>query len=106
MQVFIGLKMSIDVNYDLSILGSDVVWPVEEFFKEHPHARYALEQCSSWTTRISELEDFSKRYSDLVFVLKCDSGVDDAWIEYYQDGKIQREQAIITYPSFDASKLK
>jgi hypothetical protein len=65
----------------------------------------SLEPCK-WYDHEADLIEISKRYPDIVFVLKGEGEEPgDLWYKYFKNGKIQRCYAEITFEPYDESKL-
>jgi hypothetical protein len=63
-------------------------------------------EACSWYEHERDVRSLSLKFPGVLFTLKgAGEQVGDLWMEYYCDGKIQRERAVITYPRFDESKL-
>jgi hypothetical protein len=59
-----------------------------------------------WYEHEEEMKKFSKKYPDMIFVLKGEgeeSG--DMWIKYFKNGKMQNAQISWTFEEYDPSKL-
>lgn len=76
-------------------------------------AEYALTErggtndAVKWYDSNAHLREFSKKHPLFVFTLQGrGEEEDDIWVEYYMDGKCQKEPAVITMGAFDPSKLK
>lgn len=60
-----------------------------------------------WYDHKKNMIEYSKLHPKVVFKLSGegeDSG--DIWVEYYQNGKMQREQVVVAFADFDKSKLQ
>jgi hypothetical protein len=65
------------------------------------------EDSCKWYNHQEDMKAYSKQHPNVVFSLFGDGEeVDDRWVEYYMDGKVQEELAKIVYPPFDKSLLK
>lgn len=59
-----------------------------------------------WYDHEIEMRAFSKKHSEALFLLSGEGEeYPDVWIEYYKAGKMQREEAVITFGEYDESKL-
>ncbi len=86
---------------------------VEYLRKESEEAKYALEpdgsycQEAKWYEWAVDMKAMSERFPDMVFVLQAHGEDDDGWwMEYWKGGKVQHEDAVITYGEYDERKLK
>lgn len=62
---------------------------------------------AKWYDHDKDMKKISTLYSDILFTLKGEGEEPgDLWIAYYKNGKVQLENAQITYSPFDESKLK
>lgn len=85
---------------------------IQHFRRENSHAEYAFDengdysQSTKWYEHKTHLEQFSKLYSDTLFVL---SGMgeesEDMWKLYVKNGKSKKVKAIITFPEVNESEL-
>ncbi len=65
-----------------------------------------LDDCK-WYTHEDDMLTFSERFPDVVFRLEgIGEEQPDMWHKYFQAGKMQKAQAIITYPEFNPAKLE
>ena len=61
---------------------------------------------AKWHDYEQNMCDYSKKYPNLIFVLSGDDGESDLWKDYYKNGLVQSENAVISYGDFDPEKLK
>ncbi len=60
----------------------------------------------NWFSCCENMQEYSKRYPDMLFVIYGDGEYgDDIWVHYHKNGKVQQEEGKIVYPDFDESKL-
>lgn len=62
-----------------------------------------------WRDWDDDMKRMTEEFPLMVFVLKCigeDYDEDSMWIEYWKNGRVQHEPAVITYGDFDERKLK
>lgn len=55
------------------------------------------------------MKRMTEKFRLMVFVLRAigeDGDEDSNWLEYWSNGKMQHEPAIVTYGDFDERKLK
>lgn len=106
--------------WPLEVNGPDERWYFEqavEYLQENSRdANFALDVDGSstgkeekWCGWKADMKAMSEKFPDMVFVLKaigedCDEGGN--WIEYWSNGKVQHEPAVITYGDFDERKLR
>jgi hypothetical protein len=65
-----------------------------------------LDECK-WYEHEQDMRIFSKLFPEVVFTLKGEGEEPgDLWFKYFQNGKMQKAEAIITYDPFDPKKLK
>jgi hypothetical protein len=63
------------------------------------------EQCK-WYEHTEDMLRVSMKYPNVIFSLYCNGEEDgDMWVEYFMNGKVQTERAVITYADFDPKKL-
>jgi len=85
---------------------------VRELRMHNSDAEFALNETGgtrsndTWYQHEPDMKNFSLKYPSVLFTL-CGQGDnnDDNWVKYFKNGKVQEEQARITYPEFDPSKL-
>lgn len=66
-----------------------------------------FEEETKWYTHEKDMRMLSKQFPDNLFTLRGDGDDnEDMWKEFYLNGKMQREEAIITFLGFDPSKLR
>lgn len=83
-----------------------------DLFAHVQDAMYALENdgsaydAVSWYDHVQDMQLFSRRWSHVIFALKGKGEENgDLWHKYFQNGKVQICNAIITFDSFDPEKL-
>lgn len=99
-------------RHELDVIeGEDVVNNDENFenvFNEICDYNFSsLEESIKWYDHEENMRAISEKYPNSVFRLNGEgeeSG--DLWNEYYQNGKMQRCKAQITYEPYDKSKLE
>lgn len=94
-------------RHKLEILeGNDNVTDYEKEISELADYNNCFDDEIKWYDHQENMVEYSKRHPQVVFKLSGEgeeSG--DIWTEYYQDGKMQREEAEIKIAGFDKSKL-
>jgi hypothetical protein len=96
-------------NYSLSILeGNDPNIDYEyEIGEISGYGESTFEEDIKWYNHTKDMINISKKYPNTVFALKgIGEESDDMWIRYFKDGKCQAEDALISFPNYDKSKLK
>jgi hypothetical protein len=64
------------------------------------------DQCK-WYDHEDDMRNVSKNFKDVLFVLTGNGEeAKDMWVKYFLNGKMQVENAVITYGEFDKNKLK
>jgi len=59
-----------------------------------------------WYEHEKNMREFSKKHPNTLFkLLGFGEDSDDVWHEYYLNGKMQKEKAIITFNDYDPLKL-
>ena len=98
-------------RHKLEIVGGDNDI-IEALRSQSEEASYAIddngdtEESCKWYSHEVDLKDFSERVPNVLFKLSGEGEeAGDLWVEYYQDGKMQRCTAKITYDEFDCKKL-
>ena len=62
-------------------------------------------QCK-WYDHTEDMCKISEKYQNVIFSLYGNGDEDgDMWVKYFMNGKVQYEQAVITYADFDPKKL-
>jgi len=62
---------------------------------------------TDWPTRTEDLRQFTTLHKWLRITLYCDRPEDKAlWVEYYEHGLMDAQDAEITYPEFDPARLE
>jgi len=89
---------NLDLSFDIEKI-ENIVLPKE-------WEKYLLGQECEWFYHERDIGEFSKAYPDLVFILWCNLGGIDHWINYFNNGLIQRVDARICYDDFDKTKLE
>jgi len=98
-------------RHELEIVEGDngIISELRDFAEE---ANYALEEngdageSCKWYDHEIDMRNFSALHPDALFKLNGEGEeAGDIWIEYYQNGKMQRCKAKITYDEFDCEKL-
>lgn len=110
--------MSYYTRYSLQVTGtSDPTEVIAQFLEEAGEdAQMALRPDGSsadsvqWQTHESELLEFSELHPELRFTLAGHGEGTyhmpvDLWKKYFVGGKVQRCDAVITYPPFDPEQL-
>lgn len=60
-----------------------------------------------WYSHEDDMRSVSNIYKDIIFVLTGNGEEkEDMWVKYFFNGKMQVENAVITYGQFDKNKLK
>jgi hypothetical protein len=60
-----------------------------------------------WYDHEDDMRNVSKNFKDVLFVLTGNGEeAKDMWVKYFLNGKMQVENAVITYGEFDKNKLK
>lgn len=74
---------------------------------------YLKERCvlsldeAKWYDHVKNMRELSSFYPDVVFTLfGVGEEQGDIWREYYKGGRLQRENAKITFDPYDESKLR
>jgi hypothetical protein len=68
---------------------------------------YMFEERVKWYDHRKDMIRVSKDYPDVLFTLSGEGEEPgDVWKEYYLGGRYQEAKGVITFPEFDASKLK
>ena len=92
--------------------------PVREYIKEKQRERdrafdglYAdgeTGRVAGWYDWEDDMAQLSMVFPDVVFELGCKDREDGEtdWIEYWVNGKVQHEDAVVTYGEFDPKKLE
>lgn len=100
-------------KYKLEINDSNKIDIIKELIEYYHEASYAINEDGSlydetkWYDHESDLKDFSKNYSNILFELSGEgeeSG--DMWKKYFKNGKMQESYARIEFDEFDENKLK
>lgn len=93
--------------HKLAILeGNDHVTDYENEISLLSEYKNCFDDAIKWYDHKKNMIEYSKQYPKVVFKLSGEgeeSG--DIWVEYYQNGKMQRVKAEIIIPEFDRSKL-
>lgn len=59
-----------------------------------------------WYSHEKDMRALSLKHPNIIFELKgIGEEYPDYWVEYYENGKMQREKAVIAFGDFDESKL-
>ena len=59
-----------------------------------------------WYEHTEDMRKISEKYQNVIFSLYGNGEEDgDMWVNYFMNGKVQTEQAVITYADFDPKKL-
>ena len=59
-----------------------------------------------WYEHTEDMLRVSKKYPNVIFSLYGNGEENgDMWVEYFMNGKVQTERAVITYADFDPEKL-
>lgn len=95
------------------ILYSLVIEPHEDdlfdlLYKDSREAKFALngDPCL-WESHENDLREFSKEYNDYLFTLFGEGDkIENNWIKYFKNGKMQFSEGEITFEDFDKKKLK
>lgn len=86
---------------------------IPEFLAECKNASYAIdakgnpEEETKWYEHEKDLMSFSKRHPEALFILSGEgeeSG--DIWLKYFKNGLMQTAKAIISFESYNETKLK
>lgn len=81
----------------------------DEFLETHARLKQTLSSLPvvEWTTHEKDLKTFSKKHPKIIFSLFCDGGyVENVWLKYFKNGKLQLAPANIEFEPFNAKKLK
>lgn len=85
---------------------------IGDYIEENNDMHYAIdrngdpEESTKWYSHKEDMAKMSKAFPGVLFTLHGEGEeAGDLWVEYYLDGKIQREDAKIIYAEFDRSKL-
>ena len=63
------------------------------------------DQCK-WYDHTEDMRKISEKYQNVIFSLYGNGEEDgDMWVKYFMNGKVQSEEAVITYADFDPKKL-
>lgn len=63
------------------------------------------DQCK-WYDHTKDMRKISEIYQNVIFSLYGNGEEDgDMWVKYFMNGKVQTEEAVITYADFDPKKL-
>ena len=63
------------------------------------------DQCK-WYEHTEDMRKISEKYQNVIFSLYGNGEEDgDMWVKYFMNGKVQTEEAVITYADFDPKKL-
>ena len=96
-------------RYKLEIIeGNDNVTNYEKEISELANYYNCFDDEIKWYDHQENMVEYSKKYPKVVFKLSGEGEErDDIWVEYYQNGKIQREKVEIkvAVAGFDKSKL-
>ena len=92
------LIKDVEKTYNTSIVTqSDVI----DFLTYDPFE----DQCK-WYEHTEDMRKISKIYQNVIFSLYGNGEEDgDMWVKYFMNGKVQTEDAVITYADFDPKKL-
>ena len=59
-----------------------------------------------WYEHTEDMRKISEKYQNVIFSLYGNGEEDgDMWVKYFMNGKVQTEDAVITYADFDPKKL-
>ena len=59
-----------------------------------------------WYEHTEDMRKISEKYQNVIFSLYGNGEEDgDMWVKYFMNGKVQTEEAVITYADFDPKKL-
>lgn len=84
--------------YETSIVTQDDVVNLLDF---NP-----FNQSCKWYEHTEDMCRVSKEYSNVLFILTGNGEEpEDMWVKYFMNGKVQVENAVITYGKFDPKKL-
>ena len=92
------LIKDVEKTYNTSIVTqSDVI----DFLTYDPFE----DQCK-WYEHTEDMRKISEKYQNVIFSLYGNGEEDgDMWVKYFMNGKVQTEDAVITYADFDPKKL-
>lgn len=94
-------------SYSLEVIeGDDLKTDYEEEIgKEFDYGNPFDDSCK-WYEHERDMRSFSKKHPNTLFKLIGDGEENgDQWHEYYQNGKMQRCEAVVIFPEFDPTKL-
>lgn len=98
-------------NLDVEVGNNMAITIIAAFRNENEDAAGAFDnygqnrQEIKWYSSTGDVEDFSKKYPDALFILTGKGEDGDHWRLYAKDGKSQFGRGTIVYPEFDESKL-
>lgn len=104
---FVEKVKEIGFNY----VFSEEIEYLELDIKDNPNCEQTLEIASTesykWYENEDDMKELSKAFPDIVFMLHGEGEEPgDLWLSYHKNGKVQRENAKITYGEFNESQLK
>jgi len=80
---------------------------MDYLLENNSEARYALKgNPSLWETHEKDLRELSKKYSANLFILYAEGEtIDNNWIKYFKNGKMQFSAGNIVFDDFNEEKL-
>ena len=89
---------------------NDLIKELREFSEDASYAideDGATEESTKWYKHEDDLRSFSALHPKVIFkIIGKGEEPEDAWHEYYSNGKMQHCEGVITYPKFNSGLLK
>lgn len=107
-------EKGIEIPQDVRISQSkkSLIFNIVELLEKHDRlGMYDINGASAtqdWFGFEDDMKSFSKYFPTVLFKVYCESseGGCEFWVEYYKNGEYYQENATVTYPDFDETKLE
>jgi hypothetical protein len=93
-------------RHELTIVSGDKSTDHEKQISEAADYHSCFDDEIKWYDHVKDMKSYSLKYPDTVFCLEGEGEeTGDIWKAYFKNGKMFKTKAIMTFESYDESKL-
>ena len=94
-------------HHELKVDEGDIGYHAEQIVKLTPYADIFDGEAVKWYDHEEHMRTYSKLHPETLFTLKGEGEeIEDVWIEYHKNGRMQRVEAQIVFEEFDEALME